>query len=441
MRLTCLTVLLLASLPLLPQAAAPRPDSNSNLPVLLRGSLEVVEGQRRLYLWGTPRERGFAHGYLLASDIMRSVNDDFAWLLERMPGVGTLLYSNVLLKTVVPNFVWTKEELEEIAGLLAGIEAKLPADQREVKALKRALTLEDLKAANTAGDWVALGCSTYAVRGDYVEGGAPAVARNFDFPALRALLENQIVVIVAPEEGGLPYAAVTHPGSIGVLTGMNEQGVFLSVHDVHVPASFKDAGRANTPRLMAMRRCLTKLSAKGAVPAALDVLKSWTTLYGNNIMVVTPDTSDGGPFAGVVEYDRREQVDDGATLRVLDPKDPEQRFLTCTNHHRERAGRYGHGAQNCWRYTKLFGEGTKLEAEVRLNAEQLFDVIELSAFPRGGKPQVSMENGTLHQVVAFTGKREMHIRRGVEGAHISAQTPVVLSLEKAFEHLRSLAKR
>ncbi|MCH7814679.1 MAG: hypothetical protein IID40_11740, partial [Planctomycetes bacterium] len=56
----------IAGLTLLSVAGASAPAA----PPEITGSLETVQGVRVLKLWGTPQQRGFAHGYLLGADLL-----------------------------------------------------------------------------------------------------------------------------------------------------------------------------------------------------------------------------------------------------------------------------------------------------------------------------------------------------------------------------------
>ena len=60
------TALLCAQAP----TTAPKPE--------VHGRLDVHDGLRILHTWGTPQERGFAHGSLLGKDVAELVTKEFA---------------------------------------------------------------------------------------------------------------------------------------------------------------------------------------------------------------------------------------------------------------------------------------------------------------------------------------------------------------------------
>jgi hypothetical protein len=71
-----------------------------------------------------------------------------------------------------------------------------------------------------------IGCTTFAFRGTE---GHEIVGRAFDFEAGEVFDRDKVVYLVR-EEGAVPFASVAWPGFIGVVTGMNAEGVVLVVH-------------------------------------------------------------------------------------------------------------------------------------------------------------------------------------------------------------------
>ena len=180
MRLTSLLLLVtVAVAPVVAQQTTPE----------ICGRFVEKDGFRTLYLWGTPEQRGFAQGYLLADTILRSFEAD---LQKLMRGSRMKQYEKRLLKSIVPRFAFSADEEAELAGMLKGIKAKLPADKCKLAGVDRPVSLLDLKALNTVGDWMALGCSTFAISGAYTTDGKPAAARNFDFAGFRMVLDDQL---------------------------------------------------------------------------------------------------------------------------------------------------------------------------------------------------------------------------------------------------------
>ncbi len=379
-------------------AADPAPPAN------LDGTLTVRDGIPVLRLWGEPRERGFAHGWLLARAIVSGADKSLSMFLRGREA----LYASMMLPLAKNAFRFSDDEMAEIEGILAGIEARLPDEaDRTIDALGRPPELADLLLMNVFGDVYALGCSSVAVWGERTADGTPLVARNFDFPALDIVVAHQHVRIVAPREGAKGYVGISYPGGIGMLTALNEDGVFAAIHDVHVMPSIMDIAQKNVPRLVALRRLMEQLSAGGAVEKAMALCRGWNTLYGNNLMVATPEAGQGAP-AGVLEYDTREKKDHGVDVREAQDGQP---FVICTNHFRLR------GEGTCWRYDDLAKSEGK-DDETKVTVDTLFSWMGRVSFPEPDEKIVPGRLGTLHQVVAETGAKRLHVRVARVGENI-----------------------
>jgi hypothetical protein len=387
-------------------------------PADLCGRFVAEDGFRTLYLWGTPHERGFAHGYLLADVIVRSLDQDLAKLMQ---GARLVQYEKRLLPLIVPQFAFSPDEEAELRGILEGIERRLPdEEQRRLSIVDRLITLGDLKAANTVGDWMALGCSSFTMNGSFSEDGKPVAARNFDFPAYRMVLDDQHLVVVQAGDGRRGYAGVSYPGCVGIITGMNDEGVFVAIHDVFVPASPMTTIRRNVPRLCALRRLLEEVAASGAIESTEEKLASWPTLYGNNFMLVTPESAEGQPGAAVFEYDNRRNLTGGVAVRTVDGIEEEDSpFLICTNHHRLRPkGLFGRDPSACRRYAALHSLLEEKKKDQAISVADIFGALSIAAFPEPEQVQRRYRHGTTHQVVAFTGKKELHVKLGEVGKNI-----------------------
>ncbi len=399
----------------------------------LCGRFSNEGGARRLELWGTPEQRGFAHGYLLGKEILEAFESD---LLVMMMG-RFARYESRVVGELVPHFDFTKDEEAELKGILSGLEARIPEAERMLKRLKRPMTLNDLKAANTAGDWAPYGCSSLALSGHFTKDGAPAVVRNFDYFGLKLLLDFQTVVVVRPEPGRFGYAGVSYPGSIGVITGMNTESVFVAIHDVPVKPSDDIFARPNVPRLVAQRRILLGTRGPDALEATRKNLKIWPTLFGNNFMVATGAAKPGAPFAAVFEYDLREGLDDGVTQRLGDRGGAATDVLASTNHHRARGVQEEPAA--CERYAALLQAAEARREKGALSVEELFAVASVAALPKEGRKQVKLMHGTVHQAVALLGLCELHVKQGRSGSNIRDVKAVSINVREAVKALPAAA--
>jgi hypothetical protein len=382
------------------------------------GRLETAGGIQVLYLWGSPHERGFAHGYLLAEQIIEEAEEGFAAILGR----DAAAYASRILPLVAVGFSFSDSEMAELKGLLEGIAKRLP--DKKVEALGRPMNLGDIKVINTYGDWYALGCSSAAVWGKLTPDGKPAVVRNFDFMPFASISRWQHLRVVAPGPGRKKrgWVGVSLPGTIGCVTAMSQEGVFVAIHDVWVQPAAKDYIEGNVPRLLALRRILEDVPADDAVEKAVEMCRSWSTLFGNNFIVATPDTGAGLPV-GIIEYDTREDLEGGATLRgPVSPAgetaktreagtvgkgrkagDMQLEYVACSNGHRRR------GKDSCDRYDALIS-CCRERRDAPFDLAALVDLVSRAALPSRGKPVEDADVGTLHQVLGLTGERRLWVR-------------------------------
>lgn len=363
-------------------ASRPAPD--------LHGSFAIEQGVRVLRLSGTPYEMGFAHGYLLAEEIVPFV-DQFVISLPLVVGVDR--YVKRVLPFVTKKMSFTAEEEDELRGMVEGIAAKVGPDGAVLKSLGRAIEVVDLKAGNTFGDWAGFACSSFSAWGALTADGGTITARNFDyFPHAKLEKLTTLVARTPADPARKAWVTVGYPGLIGVISGMNEDGVGLFVHDVMPKTPTESTGIA--PRLLSLRRALETSGGAGAVDQVFRKLRATTTYMGNNVQVTSPFDGKTVP-AGIVEYDGVETQDEGADLRLAADATS---FVLCTNHYRLREKPEG-----CRRYrtietglAKIAAEGGKIDAR---SARALM----------AKATQNSLGSRTLHTVVFLPGERRFEL--------------------------------
>ncbi|WP_166921465.1 C45 family autoproteolytic acyltransferase/hydolase [Flavobacterium poyangense] len=78
-------------------------------------------------------------------------------------------------------------------------------------------------------DLALVGCSSFAAWNEKSEDGNLILGRNFDFYVNDAFAENKIVAFINPKEG-YPFMMLTWPGMIGAVSGMNKEGVTVTIN-------------------------------------------------------------------------------------------------------------------------------------------------------------------------------------------------------------------
>lgn len=189
---------------------------------------------------------------------------------------------------------------------------------REIEAYSKATGIEvdRLVAGNVMPDcYRAFGCSSFIVSAEHSKTGGPLFGRNLDFFTLGTLHRYSMVSVVRPE-GKHAFVSVAFPGLVGVLSGMNDAGLALAVHEVE---STKDgAAKVNwfgVPYAMAFRRVLEECETVDEAKALLEKIPRTTLL---NLAVCDLNTS------GVIEL----------TPKSVVLRREENGITICTNHFR-----------------------------------------------------------------------------------------------------------
>ncbi|MFS4493054.1 C45 family autoproteolytic acyltransferase/hydolase [Maribacter sp. 2308TA10-17] len=78
-------------------------------------------------------------------------------------------------------------------------------------------------------DLALVGCSSFASWGENTKDGKLLIGRNFDFYAGDDFAKNKIIAFIEPEDGH-KFMSVTWGGMIGVVSGMNDQGLTVTIN-------------------------------------------------------------------------------------------------------------------------------------------------------------------------------------------------------------------
>lgn len=251
-----------------------------------------------LRTWGTAEERGYAHGRLLAREIVEVLRGELEARFARKRPM--LVQARATLHR---NIAWPEGVRAEIAALYRGlVDAGV---DRAMPELERDIDEKDLLLANALDVYGLLGCSGFTLWGEQVEGGGVLTGRNFDWPFTGAHMVDRTMLLVQHLPDGGATASVTWPGYVAIVTGINKDGMtgFLHVGNAEIrfvpePDSWASA--------IAVREILERARvAEG--PACFDLarelLEETSPPIGYITRVTLPRVPEGGAPAAVFEAD------------------------------------------------------------------------------------------------------------------------------------------
>jgi len=382
--------------------------------ISISGELTSADGIRLLRVWGDAEARGYAHGYLLAEEIVALFNEYInTEQLSGGPQRYEALRGRMLAVMKLPD-----EIPAELRGILRGIEAKLNNDAH-IAALGRALQYEDLVAMNCIPDAAGVACSSFAVWGERTKDGDTITARNLDWFPASFLVDSQLLIAHIPAKDSPRHAwlSITWPGMIICLTGMNEHGTTVAMHDVF---QTKPSSRSGfTPRGFCLREAIERAAPDNVIDSVAGVLRQHQPLVGNNVPVSFPFEKGATTAAAIFEYDGNAKRDSGVTVRqVTDNGADKNGFIIATNDYRKRRA-IGH----CNRYQFLdgsFGEDDKT-------------VTTKAAFER--LQEVSLDRGyfTYQSVIFEPNKRRMRVALSGDGKSAPQRKAARVKVNDALE--------
>lgn len=185
--------------------------------------------QWELYIKGNPLQLGYNIGALTQPLMQKQENIFFS----KVEGFVPSKFKQWLLRGVLKwynrkMYLNVREDLQsEIYGL-----SRYSSDEFDFIAPKFRRSMY-LHGAHDIGhamqDLMLVGCSSLVVWNENTEDGDLLIGRNFDFYVGDDFAEDKIIEFVEPEEG-IPYMSVTWGGMVGVVSGMNKEGLTVTIN-------------------------------------------------------------------------------------------------------------------------------------------------------------------------------------------------------------------
>lgn len=233
----------------------------------------AMRGVRIVHLRGTPEEIGAQHTSLLHDRMV--ANEDILWgafneIVPFSPARALMFdIGRVQYRDVSKNF--PPARAREVAAEARAFDPDPYADR--VPTYQRLSMLHALYDISLSFEHSPLlGCTSFML-----DNGPPIFARAFDFEAADIFDDDKAVFIVH-EDGKIPFASVSWPGLVGVVTGMNAEGVAMSAHGGRA----REPVTTGIPVVFSLREALS--TARTAHEAA-TILSSQDVMVSNIVFV------------------------------------------------------------------------------------------------------------------------------------------------------------
>ena len=187
------------------------------------------QGLWELYVSGDPLQRGLITG-ALTEDLFQKQEAIFLSKVEELVPSKTKRY---FLRKFLAwyNRKMYKNIPEEIKAEIWGLSRYASQNFNDIAdPYSRVLYLHGAHDIGHAlQDLALVGCSSFAVWGDKSKDGSLILGRNFDFYAGDDFAKNKIISFLDPTEGH-KFMSVTWAGMTGVVSGMNEHGLTVTIN-------------------------------------------------------------------------------------------------------------------------------------------------------------------------------------------------------------------
>lgn len=243
-------------------------------------------------------------------------------------------------------------------------------------------------------DLMLVGCTSMAVWDENSEDGNLLIGRNFDFYVGDEFAKEKIISFTKPEQG-YPYMSVTWPGFVGVVSGMNNEGITVTIN----AGKSKIPLTAKTPISLVTKEILQY--AKN-IDEAVAIVKKRKVFVSESIMVGS--AADRKAVLIEVSPDK---------IGVVDV--PNSTSLLCSNHfqsetfqHDKRNVKQIQESHSQYRYDKL---KEILKAEKQMNPQKMAETLRetkgLNGENIGYGNEKSINQLIAHHAVIFSPEKKL----------------------------------
>ncbi|MDR1671577.1 MAG: C45 family peptidase [Alistipes sp.] len=279
-----------------------------------RGALlrQSDSGLWEAWVQGAPVERGVALGRV-SRDLLYYQERVFVDQIRRIvPSDGYLRFLRYLLIGFNRHLgeSVTEEFRKEIYGVSLSCTREFDAIGTPYERQLNYHAAHDI--GHTMQEYMLVGCSSFAAWGGTSADSMLIVGRNFDFWVGDDFARNRVIALYAPD-AGYRFASVTWPGMAGVLSGMNERGLTVTIN----AAKGTPPTASATPISLLAREILQYAAT---IDEAVAIAARRRTFVSESLLIGS--AAEG--CAAIIEKTPR--------LMALHSPAPGDEFIICTNH-------------------------------------------------------------------------------------------------------------
>ncbi len=271
-------------------------------------------GLYEMYVSGKPFELGVKNGKLSAEEI-RGQEDAFTAQIKQMiPSQGYLKFLKYIIGFInrdLPDYVQAENQ-QEIFGISHAASDSFSWIGDNYARILNYHSAHDV--GHALQNMMLVGCTSFGAWDSKTADGSLLLGRNFDFWVGDQFAVNKIVAFYRPDKGH-KFMFVTWGGFTGVVSGMNDQGLTVTINAARSDIPFSSA----TPVSLVAREVLQYASTTAE---AVEIAKRRKMFVSESFLVGSAKDHK----AIIIEK----------TPKELGIHDPGQDNIQCTNHYQSK---------------------------------------------------------------------------------------------------------